>query len=73
MTSKKLIAESPLTLLIRLETDLAITYEPGDHVAIYPENSDVDVAVMLSHMSGLPADPQNTVVQLQEPIDGFGK
>ncbi len=72
MTSKTTIAEKPHTLLIRLEFDDKVAYEPGDHVAFYPENPDVDVNLILAHMSGLPADPQTNIVQLQEPVDGFG-
>jgi sulfite reductase alpha subunit-like flavoprotein len=74
LESRKIVSENHGgTILVRLEVDKSESYLPGDHIAVYPVNKDIDVELILSHMSGLPADPVNTVVQLQEPREGYGK
>ena len=54
------------TILVRLEAPKGeLFYEPGDHIAVYPVNNDIDVDLILAHLSGLPFDPTHTIVQLQ--------
>ena len=73
LVSKKVLSESHAkVILVRLEFAENVSYVPGDHLAVYPVNADVEVDLVLSHMAGLPADPANTVVQLQEPINALG-
>ena len=73
MVSRKILATSPNTILVRFEVPTqSLTYVPGDHLAVFPTNPDIDVDLVLSHLSGIPGDPRNTLVQLQEPSE-FGQ
>ena len=49
-----------------------LSYEPGDHVAIFPINSDEDVDVVLEHMTNLPKNPDSRV-KLMEKCSKTGK
>ena len=49
-----------------------LSYEPGDHVAIFPTNSDEDVDIVLEHMTNLPQNP-NSRVKLMEKCSKAGK
>ena len=49
-----------------------LSYEPGDHAAVFPTNSDDDVDLVLKHLNGLP-QPNDTPVVLQENIQNTGK
>ena len=41
-------------------------------MAAYPVNKVSDVEFLLKHLTGLPEDPKQTVIQLQEYKDGVG-
>ena len=46
-------------ILVRFELDAEkLKYSPGDHLAVFPANPDLDVDLVLSHMIGLPGDPR---------------
>ena len=42
-------------------------------MAAYPVNNVTDVEFLLKNLTGLPEDPKQTVIQLQEYKDGVGK
>ena len=49
-----------------------VSYEPGDHAAVYPVNSDEDVDLVMKHLNGLPRK-QDQPVLLQEYKQSLGK
>ena len=55
------------------EDNEAVTadYEPGDHAAVFPVNSDEDVALVMKHLNGLPK-PEGRRVVLQENKSNLG-
>jgi sulfite reductase alpha subunit-like flavoprotein len=56
--------ESPTTLLIRLETDAEeFEYEPGDHIAIYPQNQKDHVEFILSRLDNVPCFDKQIQIQ----------
>ena len=64
--------ENHRVVMIRLEIpnsstgeDTAAHYEPGDHVAVYPNHTDSEVAFVMDHMTKKPAN-QDMLVQLYE-------
>ena len=65
-------------ILVRLEipvdaTNPEVSYVPGDHVAVFPVHSDEDVDFVLKHLTGLPKNHQDAILQLQEKLDGSGR
>ena len=70
--------EGDRKILVSLEAangpeDEAVTaaYEPGDHAAVFPVNSDEDVALVMKHLNGLPK-PEGRRVVLQENKRNLG-
>ena len=49
-----------------------LAYEPGDHAAVFPINSDDEVNLVLNHLNGLP-QPNDAPVVLQENIQNTGE
>lgn len=49
-----------------------LSYEPGDHVAVFPTNSDEDVELLLKHMTNLPQD-LDSKLKLMEKGRQMGK
>ena len=49
-----------------------VSYEPGDHAAVYPVNSDEDVDLVMKHLNGLPRKHDQPVL-LQEYKQSLGK
>ena len=45
-----------ITLVIKDGKMRNLSYEPGDHVILFPTNSDEDIALLLKHMKKLPED-----------------
>lgn len=43
-----------------------ISYLPGDHLAVFPVNPDVEIDLILSHLTNFPGDPKTSKLQLQE-------
>ena len=66
--------EGDKKVLIGLEATCGedISYEPGDHAAVYPVNSDEDVDLVMKHLNGLPRK-QDQPVLLQEYKQSLGK
>ena len=66
--------EGDKKVLIGLEATCGedISYEPGDHAAVYPVNSDEDVDLVMKHLNGLPRK-QDQPVRLQEYQQSLGK
>ena len=65
--------EGQRSLLLRLEVPMdegMINYEPGDHVGVYPINSDEDVDLVMKHLSRLPKS--SAMVQLQKYKKALG-
>ncbi|XP_078271813.1 nitric oxide synthase 3-like [Rhinoraja longicauda] len=56
------------TVLVRLALPAGLSYQPGDHLGIHPENSEDQVQRVLRRMEGLP--PRNDLVQLELLRDG---
>ena len=49
-----------------------LSYQPGDHAAVFPVNSDDEVDLVLKHLNGLP-QRNDTPVVLQENIANTGR
>ena len=49
-----------------------LSYDPGDHVVVFPTNSDEDVDIVLEHMTNLPKNPLSRV-KLMEKGRNTGK
>ena len=49
-----------------------LTYEPGDHLAIFPCNSDEDVKYLMDHMTNKPADDERVLLYEYNSVDGKG-
>ena len=45
-------------------------YEPGDHLAIFPANSDEDVKFVMDHMINKPAEDEEVQLYEYNVIDG---
>ena len=43
-----------------------LSYEPGDHVAIFPTNSDEDVDIVLEYMTNLPKNLDSSVKLMEQ-------
>ena len=67
--------ENDKKILISLEimspNESDFSYQPGDHAAVFPVNSDEDVDLVLKHLNGLP-QPLDRPVILQENIHNTG-
>jgi hypothetical protein len=44
----------------------------GDHFAAFPVNRAEDVDLLLTHLTGIPGNPDETMLELQEYKDGQG-
>ena len=49
-----------------------LSYDPGDHVVVFPTNSDEDVDIVLEHMTNLPKNPLSRI-KLMEKGRNTGK
>ena len=61
-----------IRLVIKDGKKRELSYEPGDHVAVFPTNSDEDVELLLKHMTNLPSD-LDSKLRLMEKGSQMGK
>ena len=61
-----------IRLVIKDGKKMQLSYEPGDHVAVFPTNSDEDVELLLKHMKNLPGD-LDSKLKLMEKGRQLGK
>ena len=63
--SKKDSKNILIRLLIKDGKTKNLSYAPGDHVGVFPSNSDEDVELVLKHMTNLPEN-LDSIIQLME-------
>lgn len=56
------------TVLVGLALPAGLSYQPGDHVGIHPDNAEDQVQRLLQRMESMP--PRNDLVQLERLRDG---
>ena len=61
-----------IRLVIKDGKKRKLSYEPGDHVAVFPTNSNEDVELLLKHMTNLPQD-LDSKLKLMEKGTQMGK
>ena len=61
-----------IRLVIKDGKKRQLSYEPGDHVAVFPTNSDEDMELLLKHMTILPQD-LDSKLKLMETGSQMGK
>jgi hypothetical protein len=55
------------------KSDLSLNhFIEGDHFAAFPVNRTEDVDLLLTHLTGIPGNPDETMLELQEYKDGQG-